>query len=193
MSSLAPAGVGRRAWRGFGALLLLGSVVGLGGCGRHRRVAVPPPVVIIQEPPIVLPPPATSATPPARVPPPRVVTGSVAAHKPKERKHASRSGEGRVAVAVDHQKKGSKPAPLTTVLSPEEVRALRSESAAWLARTHENLIQVGRNSLTGDEKATAAQAAEFARQASQALQQGDVARGHTLAQKALLLTQELLH
>ena len=95
--------------------------------------------------------------------------------------------------AAERDKNANKtPDPLTAVLGPQETVALRNEAGQWLATTQDNLKQLGRRTLSRDEAATAAQAGEFARQARQALQQGDVARGHTLAQKALLLTQEVL-
>ena len=188
----APAPPRRRTRARVGALLGL-AVLGLSGCGRHRRVVAPPvvvrppPVVVMPAPAIILPPPAMPAIPRPHLPAaPRAARGKVQERRRAVRKEAPRE-------AAEHDKNANPtPAPLTAVLGPQETRALRNEAGQWLAATQDNLTQLRRRTLSRDEAATAAQAGEFARQAHQALQQGDVARGHTLAQKALLLTQEVL-
>lgn len=80
---------------------------------------------------------------------------------------------------------------LTPGMSQEQARRQLEKTTQLMARTDSNLKQVSGRQLTPAEQSMVEHVRNYLRQAKAAEQSGDVARAHTLAYKAQLLSSEL--
>lgn len=186
----------RRGASAAAALLALASA----GCGLFHRQPPLPPVVIV-EPPILLPAPASQAPEPppavlvplADSPPLWLLAWRLPSPPPPPRRVAEappRSDHALPAPLPPVQ--APAPPQMTAGLSPEQQRAYRARTLLLLQQTQRELDVLNRQQLNAEGAATRSQAGEYVRQAQQALDQGDVVRAETLAQKAETLARFLL-
>ncbi|MGH9481080.1 MAG: hypothetical protein ACRD1L_03215 [Terriglobales bacterium] len=189
--------------RAFAAATVAFLAATSGGCALFHRAPVPPPVVIPQPPVLFVasPPSPPPEPPPAELlparwagePPPLLL--AEAQLPPAPPLPARREGE---VARGDHAE--PPPAPttpppppqLSAGLSPAQQAASRDRTRALLAETERALKILNTRRLSGDAAATRAQAGEYVRQAQQALDQGDLVRAETLAQKAETLARFLI-
>jgi hypothetical protein len=165
----------------------------------ETRPQVQPP----QEPPPQPAPPAQAnpaPTPQAvpKKPAPEVKPSAESpAQKAKRKKAGTRkdpppaNSEPRKIVVRD----GGVPEPtgqLTPGMSRDQASRSRQTISQLLASTEENLKRTSGRSLNPNEKATVDQIRSFVTQANAALKAGDLQRGHNLAMKAHLLSDDLV-
>ena len=113
---------------------------------------------------------------------------TVKTKKVHKKKHSTSSGPRKIIV-----REGGTSDPKTQ-LSPatQEAAATRQSTDQLLASTQANLKTISARPLNANQQATVDQIKMFIEQANSALQVGDVQRGHNLAMKAHLLSDDLL-
>jgi len=148
------------------------------------------------------PPPTNPA--PTQQPPEAVPEKSVPevkpSPKPPARKNKRKTAAKKDPPANSEPKKvvvrnGGAPEPtsqLTPGMSRDQVSHSRQTITQLLASTEENLKRTTGRSLTANEQAIVDQIRAFITQANAALKAGDLQRGHNLAMKARLLSDDLL-
>jgi hypothetical protein len=82
-------------------------------------------------------------------------------------------------------------ARIVTDMTPEEANRRRWEAEQLLASTDLTVKRVAPGPMDAPREETVSQIRNYIRGAHSALQEGDLARGHTLAVKASLLAQDL--
>jgi hypothetical protein len=82
-------------------------------------------------------------------------------------------------------------AQIVTDMTPEEANRRRWEAEQLLASTDLTVKRVAPGPMDAPREETVSQIRNYIRGAHSALQEGDLARGHTLAVKASLLAQDL--
>ena len=81
---------------------------------------------------------------------------------------------------------------LSPGLTQQQASSQRQNTDQLLASTDANLKKVADRQLTASQKDTADQIRQYAQQAKAAVAAGDLERGHNLAVKAHLLSEELV-
>jgi len=82
-------------------------------------------------------------------------------------------------------------AQIVTGMSTEEAARQRQEAELLLSTTEEMLKEIAPRTLDAQQEETVSQIRNFMKLSRDALKEGDVARAHTLAQKANLLADDL--
>lgn len=82
--------------------------------------------------------------------------------------------------------------PVQPILPPDERRQLIEEIATRLRETNDLLGQVTDRRLSGEQKSAVSRIRSFVKLSQQALERGDTQQAGALADRALLLAQELL-
>ena len=82
-------------------------------------------------------------------------------------------------------------AQIVTGISPEEAAHQRQDAELLLSTTEEMLKEIAPRTLDAQQEETVSQIHTFMKLSRGALKEGDVARAHTLAQKANLLADDL--
>jgi len=82
-------------------------------------------------------------------------------------------------------------AQIVAGMTPEEANRKRVDSEQLLTATDRDLAQIAQRTLDAQQQETFAQIRNYVEVARSALKEGDIARAHTLAEKASLLAQDL--
>ncbi len=112
--------------------------------------------------------------------------------KGHKKKHVASSGSGPRKIVVRDGGTSEPKTQLSPLTSGQQVSATRQNTDQLLASTQANLKAVSARKLTTSEEATVEQIKMFIEQANSALKEGDMQRGHNLAMKAHLLSDDLL-
>lgn len=188
-------------------LLVLSALMVLSGCARKKPVVV---VVPQEQPPTTAPSP--TPTPEAKAEPQPSEPGTPAPGQPstEENKNTEKTAKNSHGRPHGQVKKPSPvvkadatppepkppearttPAPISPSISP--VDAARDESSTeQLLQTAENTVNGIKRQLSQQEEGIVAQIRSFINQSRQATRANDPARAHLLAQKANLLSNELV-
>ncbi|HKT50389.1 MAG TPA: hypothetical protein VJV96_08825 [Candidatus Angelobacter sp.] len=190
-------------------LLLLSALTVISGCARKKPVVV---VVPREQPPITAPTPAP--TPEAKTEEQKPETTAQAPEQTENQETAKTSSEGPEKKSHHHQRGAIKkpspvvkaentppetrppeprstPAPISPSISPTD--AQRDQyNTEQLLQTTENALNNLKRQLSKEEEAMVAQARSYINQSRQASKDNDPARARTLAQKANLLSNELV-
>ena len=188
-------------------LLVLSVLAVLSGCARKKPVVV---VVPQEQPPTTAPSP--TPTPEAKTEPQQPEPGTQPANQPatEANKNAEKSAKNSHGRPHGQVKKPSPvvkadatppdlkppeprstPAPISPSISPGD--AARDESSTeQLLQTAENTVNGIKRQLSQQEEGIVAQIRSFINQSRQATKANDPARAHLLAQKANLLSNELV-
>jgi hypothetical protein len=179
------------------ALLPLAS----GGCFLfgHRRTQ--PPILVINQPAIVILPPIVTNPNPS----PQVETRSTgtakaqtsAASRDRRRPREPQRPPTEARNNPPAQPPPAKPVPapppaVTAGLTPDAAQRYRSSTEQLLVAVRNDIESLAHRNLNNEQSATMAQAGEYARESQQALNQSDVLRAYSLANKAFTLTQALI-
>jgi hypothetical protein len=158
---------------------------------------VAPPEPTSNESPSVAPSnpqPATMPKPqPTSTPKKRSSAGSSSAHV-KRRKRMATTPPGAPRKVVVREGGAREPAAqIAPGMTPEEATRQRQNAEQWLGSTDDQLKQLTeRRTLDARQQETVEQIHNYMNGAQTALKEGDVGRASTLAQKARLLTEDLL-
>lgn len=136
------------------------------GWGCHKKTPVPPPAPV----PAAHNPPKRSTTPPPLTPAPQPSTPTVQSVPAPSPEPQFRLGQ---------------------TLTPEEQRAYNAQIDQHIQRATQALGSVGTRTLTAQQKASVAQIHGFIAQAQQ-MRGTDVVRAKSLAERADILTQDLI-
>jgi hypothetical protein len=118
-------------------------------------------------------------------------TSKVGTRKRRARKPSATEGEPRKIVV--HQGGVSEPvAQIVPGITQEEATRQRQSAQEMLASTDANLKRLAARTLTSNQQDTIAQIRHYLDGAQSALKDGDTQRAHTLAQKAYLLSDDLV-
>jgi cytoskeletal protein RodZ len=107
----------------------------------------------------------------------------------KKKRATPKSNSGKVVVRNGGAKEGS--AELAPAMSKEQERHNRENTSQLLATTDANLKTVSSRQLTSTQQSMLEEIRTYVAQSKAATNAGDVARAHTLAYKAHLLSDEL--
>jgi len=132
-------------------------------------------------------PPAPSASPAEKKTP-----SSPAAPKKHTGKRKSKPSNGLHKVVVREGSTPETPAQLSPELSAEQASHQKQNADQLLASTETNLQRISGPSLNANQQAMVEQIRKFMEQARTAISAGDLQRGHNLALKAHLLSDELV-
>jgi outer membrane biosynthesis protein TonB len=111
----------------------------------------------------------------------------------KRRKHSSRAVPGSPRKVVVREGGASEPAAqIAPGMSPAEAVHQRQNAERWLGSTDEQLRQLSTRTLDARQQETVGQIHNYMDGARSALKEGDVGRASTLAQKAHLLSDDLI-
>lgn len=127
-----------------------------------------------------------SASPPST---PRDPDAPVLKRRTAKKKATPKSNSGKVVVRNGGAKEGS--AELAPAMSKEQERHNRENTNQLLATTDANLKTVSSRPLTPTQQSMLEEIRTYIAQSKAATNAGDVARAHTLAYKAHLLSDEL--
>jgi hypothetical protein len=189
-------------------LLLLSALTVISGCARKKPVVV---VVPREQPPVTAPTPAP--TPEAKTEPQKPEPtaqlpeetenqeATKASPEPPEKKshHQQRGAIKKPSPVVKAEntppeakpEPRSTPAPISPSISPTD--AQRDQyNTEQLLQSSENSLKNLKRQLSKEEEAMVAQARSYINQSRQATKDNDPARARTLAQKANLLSNELV-
>jgi outer membrane biosynthesis protein TonB len=174
------------------ALLALGMCLGIGACNHGKAHAVPP-VTTPPAAPVENKPPATAPTPPkidaqpAPAPLPETTTPNVP--KPKPKKPATDQS------SESNSDQSSHPtAPqISPQMSPGDQATLEKKTAEDIAAAQANLAQSKNKPLSAAQQDLVDKIRSFLDEAGEASKSGDWARAQNLAQKAHLLSNELVN
>ena len=175
------------------ALMLAGN-----GCDLfHRRKATPPPSIPpnLEHQKIDLPQPQP-APPPAPEPAPTV---QPTPEPPKQKPRRTHTPPKKVVVPAPGEEEETtpepaKPAPDASINAPmtsAQAEQQRQQTTSLLGSAESNLSNIHR-SLSGDEQQMVAQIRNYITQSRKAMSDGDLERAHNLANKANLLSSELV-
>jgi hypothetical protein len=120
---------------------------------------------------------------------PRDPNAPVLKRRPPKRKATPRSNSGKVVVRNGGAKEGS--AQLAPAMTKEQEQHNRENTTQLLATTDANLKIVSARQLTPTQQSMLEEIRTYMAQSKAATNAGDVARAHTLAYKAHLLSDEL--
>jgi hypothetical protein len=134
---------------------------------------------------------AQEAKPPAQSPPSSGNASSQAIPRPHHRKHTQTPGAGTKKVVREGGTTEAE-SQITPSMTLEEASHQRQTTAQLLASTDLNLHKLSSRQLDLSQQATLGQINTFMQQAKKAVNTGDVQRGHNLALKALLLSDDLV-
>ena len=189
-------------------LLLLSALTVISGCARKKPVVV---VVPKEQPPVTAPTPAPNpeakTEPQKREPTAQLPEqtenqeATKASPEPPEKKshHQQRGGIKKPSPVVKAEntppetkpEPRSTPAPISPSISPTD--AQRDQyNTEQLLQSSENSLKNLKRQLSKEEEAMVAQARSYINQSRQATKDNDPARARTLAQKANLLSNELV-
>ena len=114
--------------------------------------------------------------------------------KHKSKKHKSTTGKlsGPKKVIVRDGGTGEALSQLAPDMSTEEASHARETTSQLLSSTESNLQRASTRTLNQDQQAMVAQIRAFIGQSNAAVKGGDLQRGHNLALKALLLSNDLV-
>ena len=180
-------------------LLVLTALGGLSACKKKKPVLPPPQA---QVPNVIFPlpeplPPPTTAPEPNRPEPQNV---PVADSKPPQKKHPRVAKKPTTPPATaDAKPSQTQPPPqrpaedttLTATNSPQEALHQQVNTTQLLDATENNLKSLNR-SLNNDEQAVVQHIRSYMQQSRSALDQKDYERAYNLANKARLLSDELI-
>jgi hypothetical protein len=111
----------------------------------------------------------------------------------KHRKHAAQaSNDGPRRVVVREGGANEPAAQIVPDLTPAEAARQRQNAEHWLGSTGEKLKQLAGRTLNAQQQETVEQIRNYMGGAQSALHEGDVQRASTLAEKAHLLTEDLV-
>lgn len=178
-------------WTGVGGtvaivcLLLL--LFPLAGCGKKAKAEFGRPAAVSTEPPLEEPPPETPDTEPESseiAPEPEEVPPPPEEEKPPPRRVRAPKPE----PLPEPEPPPDPPEPsLTSSTDSPEARPILEK----LARTEDILSSLRRRPLTTEQQKQAANARAFVSQAKQALEEGDYRRASVLADKGIILAEDL--
>jgi outer membrane biosynthesis protein TonB len=181
--------------RPIASLLLLITLGGISACKKKKPVLPPPQA---QVPSIILPlpeplPPPTTSPEPNRPQPQNV---PAAEEKPpvKRRPHVAKKPQQPPATAPVTQSQPQRPTedtPLTASSNPQEALHQQINTTQLLDTTESNLKSLNR-SLSSDEQSTVQHIRSYMQQSRTALDEKDFERAYNLANKARLLSDELI-
>ena len=189
-------------------LLLLSALTVISGCARKKPVVV---VVPKEQPSITAPTPAP--TPEAKTEPQKCEpaaqipeqaetqeTNKTSPEPPEKKSHRHQRGAIKKPSPIvkaentppeTRPEPRSTPAPISPSISPTD--AQRDQyNTEQLLQTSENTLNNLKRQLSKEEEAMVAQARSYINQSRQATRDNDPARARTLAQKANLLSNELV-
>jgi hypothetical protein len=180
-------------------LVLVLLVTGISGCSGKKPVLVAP-----QQPPPTAPQPTPTPEPeaasqpagqPAETQPPAIPATAATTTKPKIVKRPAVKKPTKTVIVPDKDDKKDAP----TSASGGQISPGPTGDAAHSQASTEQLLQGAEDNLNSikrqlskDEEAMRAQIREFITQSKKATTENDLARAHTLAVKARLLSDELL-
>jgi hypothetical protein len=113
-------------------------------------------------------------------------------HKSKKHKSTSGKSSGPKKVIVRDGGTGEAFSQLAPDMSTEEASHARETTSQLLSSTESNLQRASTRALNQDQQATVEQIRTFIGQSNAAVKAGDLQRGHNLALKALLLSNDLV-
>jgi hypothetical protein len=134
-------------------------------------------------------PPATEQTPQSspQTQPASPTKVSPSAHKKKHKTAAKPHN-----VVVQNGSTSDPSTQFSTALSPEEASREKQDTAGLLAKADANLQGLSGHQLNPSQQDTSAQVRSYVQQAKAAEQSGDLQGAHSLAVKAVLLSNELV-
>lgn len=174
------------------ALLVLGMSVGISACNHGKPHAVPP-VTTPPAAPVENKPPSTAPAPPKieaqPAPAPLPESSSPNVPRPKPKKPASDQSTDSSADQPSHPA-----APqISPQMSPGDQATLEKKTAEDIAAAEANLAQSKNKPLSAAQQDLVDKIRSFLDQAHEASKSGDWARAQNLAQKAHLLSNELVN
>ena len=137
------------------------------------------------------PPPAASQTPGQASPQPPVPPAGPTPKPAKKKKSGAKASVPGHKVVVRNGGAKDESAQLAPGMSKEQQVHSRETTTQLLASTDANLKSVARRQLTPAQQSVLDQIHTYLRQSKEASDSGDLARAHTLAFKAHLLSDEL--
>jgi hypothetical protein len=162
-------------------------LVPLSGCGKKAKAEFNRPPAVSTEPPPEEPPPELPDTEPESseiAPEPEEEPPPLEEDKPPPRRVPTRKPE----PPPEPEPPPDPPEPrLTSSTDSPEARPILEK----LARTEDILSSLGRRTLTTEQQKQAANARAFVSQAKQALDDGDFRRAAVLADKGIILAEDL--
>lgn len=147
-----------------------------------------PPAQAPSSPPTQVEPPPASPNPPPATPLPATPSQPVLKRK-KKKTAATHTPSGKVVVKNGGVKDDSE--ELAPAMSKEQARSSRASTAQLLASTDQNLKDMVGRQFSPAQQNMLEEIHTYVHQAKGATDAGDLARAHTLAYKALLLSGEL--
>jgi hypothetical protein len=174
--------------------LLCALSAGMAGCASKHIVRAAPPSV--SEPPpeetSPMPPPATPAPPPVATteePAPEVPSPALAPTPPKRPAAPKRPAPAETAVSAP-----PKPAPpqLSPQLSARDLEATKTNTTKNITTAEQNLQMASGKQLSPAQKDLAAKIKGFLSQSHEAIRADDWVRAQNLAEKARVLSAELV-
>lgn len=182
------------------AALCLGTALTLAGCGKKKQTPIPtPPAPLPARQPAAAPPQQSPAPPqlsPAQ-PQPSPAQPQPSATQPPPARHRNRPSPMPVqSVPAPAPVEPPQPAPaappvLGTMLTPERKLALNREIDGSLTRARRNLSALAGKNLDAAGRETTRQVESFIQQA-QTARASDLEASHSLAERADLLSRDLL-
>lgn len=141
-------------------------------------------------------PPASGTTqetnPPTQNQPSSGNASQATTPRPHHRRHTRTLGSGPTKKVVREGGTAETESQITPSMTLEEASHQRQTTAQLLASTDLNLHKLSSRQLDLSQQATLGQINTFMQQAKKAVSTGDVQRGHNLALKALLLSDDLV-
>jgi len=172
--------------------LICAACVGLAGCGSKRIVRAAPPSVSP-------PPPDASAPMPVPAPPPPVETTEEPAPEvpspvppPVASKRPSSPRRRATAEAADPAPAKPAPPQISPQLSPRDLQATKNATTASLTAAEQNLQLANGRQLSPAQKDLAEKIKGFLSQSHDAVRADDWVRAQNLAEKARVLSAELV-
>jgi outer membrane biosynthesis protein TonB len=190
-----------RNWKTFTALLLCLLALGVGGC-RKRSTQASAPIVIFPtqpEPAVVQPEPKPAEKPVTKEKPAEPIKEPTELVVPPAKKPAPRPAHSKPAQSTPENPPGETAAPkptpprITPGVSPAEQAKLQQEALDAIAIAEKNLkLAEGRN-LNPAQRDLREKIQGFLAQAQEARNEGDWVRVRNLADKARVLSNELVN
>jgi outer membrane biosynthesis protein TonB len=171
-------------------VLLCAVALGSAGCASKHIVRAAPPSVSTPPPEITepMPPPATPEPPPTVEEPPPDPTPSVPPMLP-----AKHPAPPRPRTPTPDAPAPKPPAPqISPELSPRDLAALKDNTTSNMTKAENNLQQAGGKPLSTAQKDLTEKISSFLAQAHEAILADDWIRAQSLAEKARLLSAELV-
>lgn len=166
------------------------------GCQKRTAMAAPPVVIVPATPENPTPPPVTPATQPQPEPtePALAVDTSVPANPPAKKPHRKNPAPATTPEATDTDEAPKPAVPqMSPEVSPQALAALQRKAQSQMAATEKNLLQAEGRQLTPAQHDESEKIRSFLSQSQTAANASDWALASNLAEKAYVLSVDLLN